>query len=89
MRKEFVITNQEGLHARPATALVKKANEFDCDIKITHDGDTADLKSIMGVLSLGVHKGSLIVVETKGKDEVEAMETIAAHISEMKMKSQG
>ncbi len=89
MKKEFVITNQEGLHARPATALVKKANEFDCDIKITYEDETVDLKSIMGVLSLGVNKGSLIVIETTGEDEVEAMEAIAAQISEMKIKDQG
>jgi len=83
VRKEFVIANEQGLHARPATLLVKKANQFQCDISITHEDETVDLKSIMGVLSLGVNKGSLVVIETEGEDEIEAMEAISEHIKGM------
>lgn len=86
MRKEFVISNQEGLHARPATALVSKANQFRSDISITYDDVKVDLKSIMGVLSLGAERGSLVVIEAKGADEVKAMEAITEHIRQMNLK---
>ncbi|MFW5894915.1 MAG: HPr family phosphocarrier protein [Bacillota bacterium] len=86
MRKEFVLSNQEGLHARPATTLVSKANQFTSDITITYEDTTVDLKSIMGVLSLGAERGSLIVIETKGNDEIKAMEAITEHIRQMNLR---
>ncbi|MFW5914078.1 MAG: HPr family phosphocarrier protein [Bacillota bacterium] len=86
MRKEFVISNQEGLHARPATTLVSKANQFKSDITITYEDTTVDLKSIMGVLSLGAERGSLVVIEAKGDDEIKAMEAITEHIRQMNLK---
>lgn len=86
MRKEFVISNQEGLHARPATTLVSKANQFKSDITITYDDTTVDLKSIMGVLSLGAERGSLVVIEAKGNDETKAMEAISEHIRQLNLK---
>lgn len=76
MERNFIITNEEGIHARPATNLVQKANHFTSDISLTFDGITTNMKSIMGVLSLGVKKGSLITVSINGEDEVEAMTTI-------------
>ncbi len=83
IRKEFVIAHPSGLHARPATLIVKIANRFDCELRITHEGETVDLKSIMGVLSLGVDKGALVVIEAEGEDELRAMEAISDHITEM------
>jgi phosphocarrier protein len=76
MERNFVITNEEGIHARPATHLVQKANAFKSDITLTYDGVSTDMKSIMGVLSLGVTKGSLITVTINGIDEVDAMTAI-------------
>ncbi|MFP4078804.1 MAG: HPr family phosphocarrier protein [Bacillota bacterium] len=86
MRKEFVLSNQEGLHARPATTLVSKANQFKSDITITYEDTTVDLKSIMGVLSLGAERGSLVVIEAKGEDEIGAMEAITEHIRQMNLR---
>ncbi len=83
MKKEFVISNEQGLHARPATTLVSKANQYKSKITITHDGETADLKSIMGVLSLGVNPGALVEIVIEGDDETEAMEAITQHIREL------
>ncbi len=83
MKKEFVIANEQGLHARPATTLVSKANLFKADITITYEGESADLKSIMGVLSLGVTRGALVEIEITGEDESDAMEAIAKHIKEL------
>lgn len=83
MRKDFVIKNEEGIHARPATIMVKTANSFKSDIQLTFNGITVDMKSIMGVLSLGVTKGSLITIEIKGEDEIAAMMAIEKQISEL------
>lgn len=77
MERDFVITNEQGIHARPATMLVQKASEFISDIEITFNGVTTDMKSIMGVLSLGVTRGSLITVRITGEDDITAMKEIA------------
>ncbi len=82
MKKDFVISNPEGLHARPATLLVSKANQFKSKITLTFDSETVDLKSIMGVLSLGVQRGSLVTITTEGEDGTEAMEAISLVIAE-------
>ena len=86
MRKEYVLSNDEGLHARPATTLVSKANQFKSDITITYEDTTVDLKSIMGVLSLGAERGSLVVVEAKGSDESSAIKAITDHIQHLNLK---
>ncbi len=86
MRKEFVISNEQGLHARPATTLVSKANQFNADIRLLHEGETVDLKSIMGVLSLGINRGALVEIIIEGEDEVEAMDAITKHIRELNIK---
>lgn len=75
-RKEFVIQNKVGLHARPAAVLVQTANKFKSDITVEKDGKVVSAKSILGVLSLGAEKGSVITVETNGTDEEEAMKAI-------------
>ena len=80
MVRDFVITNEQGIHARPATILVQKANQFKSDIKITFNGVRTDLKSIMGVLSLGVKRGSLVTIEVTGIDELDAMTAITKQI---------
>jgi phosphocarrier protein len=86
MKKDFVIKNEEGIHARPATIIVKTANSFKSDILLTFNGITVDMKSIMGVLSLGVTKGSLITVEVKGEDEIAAMRAIEKQIFEFDLR---
>jgi len=83
MEKEFYITNEQGIHARPATLLVGRANQYKCDIKITFQGNTVDLKSIMGVLSLGISKGATVSIETDGADAEEAMNGLTKMINEL------
>lgn len=83
MEKEFYITNEQGIHARPATLLVGRANQYKCDINITFQGKSVDLKSIMGVLSLGISKGSTVSIETDGSDEEEAMSGLSKMINEL------
>lgn len=72
-KREFVITAEAGIHARPATSLVQKAGSFTSDIHIEHNGKSVNLKSIMGVLSLAIPKGAQISIVAEGEDEAEAM----------------
>ncbi len=83
MEREFIIKNEQGIHARPATALVQKANQFKSDLYIIYDGKTVDLKSIMGVLSLGVTRGSLVTIRINGEDEILAMKQISKFIQDL------
>lgn len=67
--KEVVINNQVGLHARPATFFIQKANEFKSSIWIEKEDRRVNAKSLLGVLSLGVTKGSSIRLIADGSDE--------------------
>ena len=78
MQKEtFNITAETGIHARPATLLVQSASKFNSDINLEYKGKSVNLKSIMGVMSLGVGQGSDVVITAEGDDEEEAIQTIA------------
>jgi len=81
MEKEFIIANEQGLHARPATSLVNLANTFKSNIFITYNGITVDMKSIMGVLSLGIKRGAQVLVRTDGDDEVAALNAISKQLT--------
>ena len=74
--KEVVVKSSTGLHARPATLLVKKASVYKSDINIEHNGKRANVKSLIGVLSLGVTKNSKITITASGDDETLAAEEI-------------
>lgn len=67
------IINRLGLHARAATRLVNCASRFRSEIMLSRDGKTINGKSIMGVLTLAAAQGSILEIETNGKDEAEAM----------------
>jgi len=75
--KEVVINNQVGLYARPATFFIQKANEYNCGIWVEKDERRVNAKSLLGVLSLGIVKGTPIKIIADGSDEVEAIETLA------------
>jgi phosphotransferase system HPr (HPr) family protein len=74
--QSFVIKNKVGLHARPAAVLVQAANKFKSEVKLEKDGNEVSAKSILGVLSLGAEKGTVVVVTANGVDEEEALKTI-------------
>ena len=74
--KRAVMTNQVGLHARPATFFIQKANEFKCSVFIQKDERKINAKSLLGVLSLGVVKGGEIEIITDGEDEEAAMQAL-------------
>jgi phosphocarrier protein len=79
--KNATITKQVGLHARPATFLVQKANEFKCSIWIEKEERRVNAKSLLGVLSLGVGKDAVINIAADGADEAEAVNTLCELIS--------
>ncbi|SHE68445.1 HPr family phosphocarrier protein [Alkalibacter saccharofermentans] len=76
--KSVVVTNKLGLHARPASKFVELANRFKSDIYIKKDTATVSAKSIMGVMVLGVDKGTEIIIEASGSDEEEALNALCA-----------
>ena len=79
MRKfEYTITDEVGIHARPAGLLVKEAKNYDSVIKVTKDGKSAEAKKLMALMGLGVKKGDTETVSVEGGDE----DTVAAKMEE-------
>ncbi|GGL56013.1 phosphocarrier protein HPr [Sporolactobacillus putidus] len=76
MEKTFVVTDETGIHARPATVLVSEASKFESNINIEYNGKKANLKSIMGVMALGIMQGAEFTVTTEGSDADEAVAAI-------------
>jgi len=77
IREHIKITNKHGLHARPATQLVKIASRFHSDITIIKDGLEVNGKSIMGVMMLAAEPGSELEFAINGEDEKQALEAIS------------
>ena len=78
--KEVVINNQVGLHARPATFFIQKANEFKSSIWVEKEDRRVNAKSLLGVLSLGIVKGTVVTLIADGADEDEAIATLSSLI---------
>ena len=75
--KDITVENQVGLHARPATFFIQKANEFKASIWVEKDERRVNAKSLLGVLSLGIVKGTEITLIAEGVDEAAAVETLS------------
>ena len=76
-KREFHIVAETGIHAHPATLLVQAASKFNSDINLEYNGKSVNLKSIMGVMSLGVGQGADVTITADGDDAKEAIEAIA------------
>jgi len=74
--REVVINNQIGLRARPATFFIQKANEFKCSIQVEREERRVNAKSLLGVLSLGIVKGTKVLLIADGADENEALSAL-------------
>lgn len=72
--KDVMVQNQVGLHARPATFFIQKANEFKSSIWIEKEERRVNAKSLLGILSLGIVGGTAIRVIADGPDEQAAVE---------------
>lgn len=79
--KEVLVCNQVGLHARPATFFIQKANEFKSGIWVEKDERRVNAKSLLGVLSLGITRGVNIIILADGPDEEQAVNALVDLIS--------
>ena len=79
--KEAVVMNQVGLHARPATFFVQKANSFRSTVWIEKDERRVDAKSLLGVLSMGIKKDTVITLIADGADEQAAVDGLCELIA--------
>lgn len=80
MEQSFFITSEYGIHARPATRLVNLAMSFESEIRLDAMGKTVNLKSIMGLMSLGIYKGEEVLISAEGSDAEEAIKALSDFI---------
>ena len=80
LSKEITLVNSVGLHARPATFFIQKANSYRCSVWIENNSRRANAKSLLGVLSLGVRQGDSVTLIADGIDETEAIEGLCTLI---------
>ena len=78
VKKDVLVQIQVGLHARPATFFIQKANEFKSSIWVEKDERRVNAKSLLGVLSLGIVGGTSIDIIADGSDEQEAVDSLVA-----------
>jgi phosphocarrier protein len=80
--RDITIVNDVGLHARPATFFIQKANSYKSTIWLEEGGRRINAKSLLGVLSMGIIKGTTITLISDGMDEVEALDGLESLITE-------
>jgi phosphocarrier protein HPr len=79
--KQFKVISETGIHARPATLLVQTASRYNSDINLEYKGKKVNLKSIMGVMSLGIGQGGEIKISAEGSDADEALKGLEETLS--------
>lgn len=79
---KYIITDPEGIHARPAGELVKLLKEYKSSVTIGKDGKSADAKRIFGVMGLGVKQGQEILMTAEGEDEDETISALEKFLKE-------
>ena len=79
---KFIITDPDGIHARPAGEFVKAAKEFESCIALSKDGKTADAKKIFAVMTLGAKQNDEVTVKINGSDENAASKKLKAFFEE-------
>lgn len=82
---KLLVVDPVGLHARPATVAVNAASKYKSDVKLSFNGKTINMKSIMGVMSLGVPTQSEITITCEGEDEDVAIQSIENILKEQKV----
>ena len=76
--RNITIKNTVGLHARPATFFIQKANSYKCSIWVEKDDRRVNAKSLLGVLSMGIVQGMTVTLIADGADEAEALNSLEA-----------
>ena len=84
IRKEVMLKNESGLHARPASLFVKEASKYASEIKVIKGGKEYNGKSIIGLLSIAASKNDTIIIESKGIDEEIAINRLVKLIKNLK-----
>ncbi len=82
LRREVKIVNKLGLHARASSRLTQMAGRFACEVWLSKENRRVNAKSIMGVMLLAAACDSVIIIETNGKDEEEAMNALVDLIAQ-------
>ena len=85
MEKKFTIIDEMGLHARPATVLVNTAGKFASEVTLEYNGKTVNLKSIMGVMSLGVPHNAEVTIKAEGDDAADALDALVKTLAEQNL----
>ncbi len=83
VEKIVTVVNETGLHARPAAALVQFVKNIPGDVEIVKDGKVANAKSIFNVMSLGISKGTEVIVRVNGEDEEENLDKVVEFIQNL------
>ena len=83
LKQEVMVINESGLHARPATMLIRKASKYKSNIMIKKGNAQVNAKSILGLFGLGICKGEIIELQVDGEDEKLALEELVKYISEL------
>jgi phosphocarrier protein HPr len=81
LQREFTVVNKSGLHARPAAMLVRLCNNFQSEIWIEGNDEQVNGKSIMGLMMLAAHQGSVLKVTASGDDANQALDKIGELIA--------
>ena len=84
VERELVLQNDTGLHARPASMIVKEASKYNSEIKILKGNHEYNAKSIMSLLSMGAKKGDILVIQALGKDANKAVEELENVLNSIK-----
>ena len=87
--KKVTVTNPVGLHARPATFFIKKANEYRSSVWIENDSRRVNAKSLLGILSLGIVSGTEISLVADGPDEDDAIKGLEELLKELNETDRG
>ncbi|QCI24176.1 HPr family phosphocarrier protein [Buchnera aphidicola (Muscaphis stroyani)] len=82
-QNQITITAPHGLHTRPAAQFVKEAKKFNSEISILYKGKSANAKSLFKIQTLGLVKGSLVVLSAEGEDEKQAIEHLSKIMTEL------
>lgn len=76
IEKTYRVIDETGIHARPASVLVETSNLFTSNVTLKYNGKCVNLKSILGVMSLGIEKNAEIKIDVEGMDEEDAINTL-------------
>ncbi len=82
IEREITVTNEQGLHARPAAMFVQIAVRYEANISVTKDGEAVNGKSIMGILMLGAEQGSVLRISADGDDAEQLVNELEAFLTQ-------